>query len=212
MKRHTLARFILTMAILVMAMHPVYAGAITINFDTFPNSTPVPSGTIITTQYLSLGVSFASTAGGPQAVVGLGEASSAPNFLIGNPSSFAPIVMDLTTPLNGPLGVTLISVGDAVVTATALANDLTTVLDVVSVTNPGTGVGLNNKDPITLTGAGIARVRFAITQSFPGDGFGIDDVQLASPVPEPHSWVLMFSGCAFFLVAARWRKRAMRAG
>src|SRR5262249_41111164 len=43
--------------------------------------------------------------------------------------------------------------------------------------HPGTGVGLNNHDAVTLRGAGIAQVRFAITQPATGDGFGIDDVR-----------------------------------
>jgi hypothetical protein len=210
------------MAVLVIAMHSVYADAITINFDTFPDSTPVPPGTIITTQYLSLGVSFSSTAGGPQAV-GPVEASSAPNFLIGNPSSFAPIIMDLTTPFSGTLGVTLISVGDGVATATALASDLTTVLDVVSVTNSGTGVGLNNKDPITLTGAGIIQVRFEITQPVTGvDGFGIDDVNInpttppvdtptpTTPIPEPSTYLLFATGLAS-LLGYGWRRKKITA-
>jgi hypothetical protein len=90
-------------------------------------------------------------------------ASSLPNHLNGYPDSFQPILMDLVGENADSIGVTLLSVGDAVVTATAYGSDLTTVLDSVSVSNPGTGVGWYNKDRITLTGPGIARVRFEIT-------------------------------------------------
>src|SRR5262249_31399451 len=56
--------------------------------------------------------------------------------------------------------------------------------------NPGTGVGLGNKNPIQLTGPGIARVRFEITQPFPGgDGFGIDDVSFLGP-PNPYQYTV----------------------
>src|SRR5438132_11254896 len=113
-----------------------FSYAITINFDTLPDSTPVANGTIIQNQYLPFGVTFSSIAGGPIAGSFSGEAVSPPNFLVGNPDSFQPIVMDLTTPIF-KVGVTLISVGDSTVTATAFAIDFSTVLDIVAVTNPG---------------------------------------------------------------------------
>ena len=110
-------------------------------------------------------------------------ASSLPNHLNGYPDSFQPILMDLVGENADSIGVTLLSVGDAVVTATAYGSDLTTVLDSVSVSNPGTGVGWYNKDRITLTGPGIARVRFEITTPYPGDGFGIDDLSVYKSYP-----------------------------
>jgi hypothetical protein len=157
-----------------------------INFDTFPNGAAVPNGTIITTQYAtSCGVTFSSTGGGPQAIIGSGAASSLPNFLIGNPNSFFPIVMDFANPFTGKIRVTLIGVGETVVTATALATDLVTVVDSVSVTNPGTGDGVNNNNPVVLFGAGIARVQVAITTPFDEDDFGIDDVALIAVSAAP---------------------------
>src|SRR5207245_3559792 len=105
-----------------------------------------------------------------------------PNILAGlDPPTQAglfPIEMDFVAPFTNSVGVTLISVGDGTVTATAFASDLVTVVDTVSVTHGvDAGVGLGNKDPITLRGPGIARVRFEIVQTGPVlDGFGIDDV------------------------------------
>jgi hypothetical protein len=179
------------------------ASAATINFDIFPDGSPVASGTIITDQYLSLGASFDSVSGGPIAAVGLGEASSPPNFLAGNPDTFQPILVDFTNTVPR-VGVTLISVGDATVTATAYDNSLVNVLDAVSVTNLGTGVGMNNKDPIELFGPGIARVQFEITQPFPGDGFGIDDLTI---VPLPGAIVLLGSGIIGLIGYRRYRRR-----
>jgi hypothetical protein len=140
-----------------------------INFDQLPGGGMVPA--VLTNEYP--GVTFSSTSGGP--AISSGEASSAPNFLIGNPSSLEPIIMDLSTPAM-EVKVTLISVGDATVTATAY-DKASTIVDTTSVSNPGTGNGLNNHNPIRLASpSGIARVRFEITKPGGGDGFGIDDV------------------------------------
>ena len=177
----------LLIAVLVLTLHLGTATAddVTIDFDTFPDSSSVPAGTVITTQYASLGVTFSSTApaGGPTAVSD-NEASSPPNHLSGlDPNTGAglfPIVMDLAGPLPSIVKVTLVSVGSATVTATAFANDLVTVLDTKSVTHgPGAGNGFGNLDPIALAGVGIARVRFETTQQVV-DGFGIDDVVLSA--------------------------------
>ena len=176
-----------SLTLLGLVLAPALHAAVIIDFDTFPDSSIVPNGTIITTQYLPLGVTFSSVVGGPVAGFLSGEAASLPNFLFGNPDSLQSMWMDFTT-TQPSVGVTLISVGDGIVTATAYAADLTTVLDAVSVTHPGTGVGFNNKDPITLNGPSIARVAFTIVQTgTPLDGFGIDDVAI---VPEPSSAVL----------------------
>jgi hypothetical protein len=146
-----------------------------IDFDTWPDGGTIASGTFIDLQYP--GVTFASTSCGGAQIYSDGEASSPPNFLIGSPGSFDPIVMDLTTAVS-QVGVTLISVGASTVTATAYDATGATVIDSISVTHPGTGTGFGAHDPITLSGAGIARVVFAITTPYPGDGFGIDDVTL----------------------------------
>ncbi|MBI4446572.1 MAG: Ig-like domain repeat protein [Acidobacteria bacterium] len=170
-----------------------------IGFDQFPDRSAVDGtapngsafpGTMISTQYAGFGAIFPSFGGGPIATVGLGEASSSPNFLVGGDLiSFGPLIVDIVDRTTGArseanrIKVTLISVGDMVLTTTALAADLTTVLDSVSASNPGTGVGLNNKDPIVLTGPGIARVKFTITSPAPDDGFGIDDLYIEFKAP-----------------------------
>jgi hypothetical protein len=147
----------------------------TINFDTWPDGGMVAAGTLI--QYQYPGVVFSSSACGGGVINDDGEASSAPNFLVGNPGSFQPIVMDLASPAS-QVGVTLISVGSATVTATAYDATLTNVLDSKSVTHPGAGTGFGAHDPVTLSGTGIVRVVIAITTAYPGDGYGIDDVTL----------------------------------
>ena len=170
---------------------PERLDAQTINFDTFPDGSSVTSGTFITNQYASFNAIFSSTApGGAKADPLFGEPASPPNFLYGqDPITLAglyPIVIDFISPILG-LDLTLISVGDSTVTATAYASDLTTILDTVSLSHPGTGVGFGAADPITLDGPSlpsISRVTIEITQLVSGDGFGIDDVSI-HPVPEP---------------------------
>lgn len=208
MKEIILTCAIVLICLATMAFSIASADASTINFDTFPDGTAVPSSTVITTQYLPLGATFSSTSGGPIAGVFLNEASSFPNFLAGNPNSFQPIIMDLVVPPIESLDVTLISVGDAIVTATALASDLVTILDTVLVTNPGTGVGLGNNDRITLSAVGISRVRFEITEPFSGDGFGIDDVTF-TPVPAPSTMLLLATGL-LGIFGYRRRRRTSR--
>src|ERR1051325_7363490 len=166
------------------------AHATVINFDTFPNSAPVPDTTVILAQYAALGVAFPSpaAAGGPPAAVLVGEASSAPNGLYGlqGGAGLAPITIDFASPLSSSVSMVLLSVGDATVTATAYASDLSTVIDSVSLTHgPSAGNGFGNQDPITLNGPGITRVFVRITATGPvQDGFGIDDLGF-DPVPAP---------------------------
>jgi len=196
---------------------PQLSNAVTINFDTFPDSTIVPNGTVITTQYLPVGVTFSSSAlgGAPSAGVFAGEASSSPNMLVG---SFAGavglynIIMDFT-PAASPNAVSLnlISVGTGIVTANAYASDLVTLLATVSVTHGlGAGNGFGNVDPITLSGIGIARVVFDITQTTGViDGYGIDDVVFTpANAPEPSSAALATVGMSALLFFRRGRTTA----
>jgi hypothetical protein len=145
----------------------------TIDFDTWPgDGGAIAAGTLLSNQIP--GVTFSSSACGGATVDSDGEASSPPNFLVGNPGSFSPIVMDLAAPV-ARVGATLVSVGSATVTATAYAAG-GGVVATTSVTNPGAGTGFGLHNPVVLTGAGIVRVVFAITVAYPGDGFGVDDI------------------------------------
>jgi hypothetical protein len=200
---HLSNRCLTALLVGVTVVGSAIAHATTINFDAVPNNT------IITTQYAPLGAVFSSTSGGPRAtyIVDVpGEASSLPNFLVGMLDPFQPIIMDFVLPPTGPIGATLISVGDNIVTATAYASDLTTVLDSISVTNPGTGAGAYQSDPITLNGNGVARVVFAISLLRNlNDGFGIDDVTFTT-VPEPCGLALLAAGALGFSAIA-WRRQ-----
>jgi hypothetical protein len=153
-----------------------------INFDVWPDGRPIPGETHVTSQFP--GVVFSSNdCSGPETYSD-GEATSPPNFLVGYPLrenvGVSPIAMDFFTPAS-KVGVTLISVGDSTVTATAYDKTLSTVAT-ISVTHPGTGAGAGARDPIMLSGdAGIVRVTVVTTKRWPppnglGDGFGIDDV------------------------------------
>src|SRR5262249_24083102 len=94
------------------------ARSATINFDTFPDGSPVPNHAVISTQYASLGVIFSSpnSNGAPTASVGVGEASSPPNGLWGldefsSVGSILPIEMNFTACFPTNVQVTLLSVG-----------------------------------------------------------------------------------------------------
>ena len=193
---------------------PQFSNATTIDFDTFPGGAVVPDNTVITTQYLPVGVTFSSgvSGGAPSAGVFASEASSSPNMLVG---SFAGavglynIIMDFT-PAASPntINVDLISIGTGIVTVNAFASDHLTLLDTVSVTHGLlAGNGFGNKDTITLNGLGISRVVFDITQTTAViDGYGIDNVVFS--VPEPNLAALATVGMSALLYFRRGRKAA----
>jgi hypothetical protein len=199
-------------ALAALPISSARASPVIVDFDTFPGGAVVPSNTLITTHYSSVGVLFSSPApAGGAVTLANGEASSGPNFLVGfdagGNAGLHPITMDFTSALASAVNVTLISVGCGTVTATAYASDLATVLDTVSVTHgPLAGVGFGNHDPITLTmgaGTGIARINFSILQNGPVvDGFGIDDVVFTA-IPAPGAAALLGLGG---LVAIRRRR------
>jgi PEP-CTERM motif-containing protein len=222
MKPVQIRRMKVCVAAFALATIFLYAGAaqaVIINFDTLLDNSPVVNGTLITHQYAPY-VTFASPApaGGPIAGAFASESSSPPNVLLGlDPSSgggFFPIVMTFEPSFStDSVAVTLISVGSATVTATAFAKDQVTVLDTESVTHgDAAGVGLGNKDPIILTGAGIGSLRFEITKNgVVPDGFAIDDVVFSAlVVPEPSSSLALFAGlfaCSIYV----WRRKRSRA-
>jgi hypothetical protein len=195
------------------------AQAVVINFDTLPNGTAVANKTAIGNQYADYHVSFTSSAPGglPTAGVFAGEATSPPNVLQGvtpgQSGGLFTIEMDFVGAFaTSQVSATLISVGNATVTATAFAADGTTVIDAVDVTHgPGAGVGLNNHDPITLKGKGIERVTFAITKTGAvPDGFGVDDISFVPAplaVPEPASALALVAGGIAAVGYGRLRRR-----
>lgn len=158
-----------------------------INFDTFPNGSPVFCCSEISNQFQSQGAIFSSQFGAAK-IFSNGEASSPPNGIAGLFSTFENLFIDIVDPITGApttaarVDLTLISVGHALITVNALASDGVTILDTVSVSNPFPGPqnGLNNKDPVSLTGPGIARVEMLFTIPAPNDGVGIDDVVIFS--------------------------------
>ncbi len=156
------------------------AANLTINFD------DLPAGTFVTNQYAALGVTFSSP-GGALASPFVGEASSQPNYLVGlDPSTQAglfPISADFATDVSS-VSVTLISVGNATVTAKAFARS-GSVLESIDVTNgPDSGNGFGRHNPIILREPGIARVAFAISKTGAVlDGFGLDDFAWSTADP-----------------------------
>lgn len=159
----------------------------TIDFETYPDGSTVFCCPLITDQFQSQGAIFSSDFGEAK-IFSNGEASSPPNALSGKFSTFEDLFIDIVDPITGNpttaarVDLTLISVGHALITVNALASDGVTIIDSVSVTNPlpGPQNGLNNKDPVSLIGPGIARVEILFTIPVFPDGIGFDDVVIFS--------------------------------
>ncbi|MFC1505543.1 hypothetical protein ACFLQ6_00575 [Thermoproteota archaeon] len=175
----------------------VSASETCIDFDTYPDASAIPAGTIIQNQYQSLGVIFDS--GG--VAWSTDEAVSYPNFIVGSPAAYPPSAPGAIYPItfhfedpstNTPavtesVSFTLISVGWAEVTYTA-KNRFGAILHADSITYFGSTTvpehGLNQKDPVTISSVGpIHAVDISITRIHPiswaprwQDGIGIDDL------------------------------------
>ncbi|MFT5352995.1 MAG: hypothetical protein ACI9KE_000192 [Polyangiales bacterium] len=144
----------------------------TVNFDTFPDGTAVPRGTVITNQYP--GVAFSTDDGvcvaerfarlsRPHAL----HCDSSLGIARGNVSLVFGLVMqriDLVAQGVGGNGLTLTALNAAGVT-------------VDSETIVGTGTGAGASDPVSLTGVGIIRVEIAQPINISTDGYAIDDLE-----------------------------------
>lgn len=212
MRTQFLHQAALLAALAVLPIGTAAAFPVIIDFDTLPGGGSPAPGTVISTQYSSLGVTFSSPTApaGGATIFANGEASSGSNALTGlepGQGGLHTIYMVFTSTLASSVDVTLISVGCGTTYAVAYAADRFTVLDSVSITHgPSSGNGFGNHDPITLTmgsGSGIGMVAFWITQNGPvTDGYGIDDIGFTL-VPAPGAAALLGLGG---LAASRRRR------
>jgi len=187
-----LRRIIVLIVFLVLLLIPVgtqQAFATTIDFDTFPDGTPVPDSTRITDQYATCGVKLFTTEvpEGPQAFSFSAVGGSPPNQLgadgpPGNPAFTHSIGVQFVSPVS-QASIIAIDVGfnGLILEAFNSANVLVDSVQVINPTNPP-----NQADLMTISGSDI--VDLLIRQVTPGgkqgiiiDGYNIDDLQFPGP-------------------------------
>jgi hypothetical protein len=151
-----------------------------IDFETFPDATPIPAGTRLTTQFLPAGVSLFTTTDplGPQIIQFGLPGQSGLNTLggVGGNHDFSqPIGIEFASPVS-KVSILALDVGEDGLIMEAF-NAANVLVDSDSVTNLGAGVG--EIDTLTVLGSGITKVTIReITFNDPGiDGHAIDDLR-----------------------------------
>ena len=192
-------RLLAAVAIVTGTVH-----ATTINFDVLPGGGAIASGTVLTTQYLSLGVTFTGFEDGVEFAPEIRSQqfisvpNSLPNYLTNFhhfPSTAAPDRLDEIR-MTFATGVTNVQM----VLNTAGTNDITfaiynTVGTLLStVTRSGSGA---SNVAITLPGTNVGRISaFQPTDTW---WYSIDDLQfdqVQAGVPEPTTMTCLFAGLA----------------
>ena len=183
---------IVLIVFLVLLLIPVgtqQAFATTIDFDTFPDGTPVPDRTRITDQYASCGVKLFTTEvpEGPQTFSFSLVGGSPPNQLgadgtSGNPEFTHSIGVQFVSPVS-QASITALDVdfNGLILEAFNSAGDLVNSVEVINPNDFAIQVDL-----MTVSGSGI--VDLLIRQVTPGgrigfliDGYNIDDLQFPGP-------------------------------
>ncbi len=145
--------------------------SITVNFD------ELSTGLFDPHQYLNQGITITSNGTTPN-VWSTTEASSVPNFLVGQ-SSFSPIDVAFTYPTTVE-SVTVISAGHSTVTVTTF-DEAGAILETYAVSNPdGPANGQDNRDIVTFVASqSTTLLTFVSDISSSVDGFGIDDLVIS---------------------------------
>ncbi len=165
---------------------PASNGETLIDFETFPDNTPIPSLTRITTQFAPSGVSLFTTTdpGGPQ-VIGAGlPGQSGVNILAGFPhilAAISPIGIEFTGCVTD-VSILGLDVGGNGLILEAF-NGANVLVDSDSVTNAGLGIG--DVDTLSVSGSEIVRVDIRqITSAIASDGYVIDDLRFTHCMKE----------------------------
>jgi hypothetical protein len=183
------------------------AGAVLIDFETFPDSTPVPGGTEITNQYQSEGVVFSSVpSGGASLVTNIidfvpttsGSNSLAPGGPA--PQNGGTLILDFVVPVTS---VGSFFVDDQFPVQVTAFDSLSNIVGTDA--SDGTIVGFDSW--LIASAGGISRVELVGGYFSPTspDGWAIDDLAF-EPIPEPNAAVLF--GVGSLVVAAVMRRRA----
>jgi len=154
--------------LLLLSLGSQQAFATTIDFDTFPDGTPVPDSTRITDQYVSCGVKFTTEIPeGPRAFSFSAFGGSPPNQLgangtTGNPAFTHSIGVQFVSPVS-QASINAIDVGfnGLILEAFNSTNVLVDSVQVINPTNPP-----NQVDLMTISGSDI--VDLLIRQVTPG--------------------------------------------
>lgn len=180
----------LVFSVLLFSVGLEQAYATTIDFDTFPDGTPVPSLTRITNQYVSCGVALFTTEvpEGPQAF-GFSQAGvSPPNQLgadgpnagtpAGNPAFTHSIGLQFVSPVTDA-SINAIDVDHAGLILEAFDSG-NVLVDSVQIVNaaPVTQMSVSGNDITSLV---IRQITPAAQQGFLIDGYNIDDLQFTGP-------------------------------
>ena len=192
-------------AICALPVQATSASSVLIDFETFPNGTPVACGTEITNQYASLGVLFSST----NTSAGAAMITNILDF-VATPSPTTLLAPGGPAPNNG--GTLVLEFPGLVSEAGSFFIDDQIPVQVTAFDQTNTVVGMTASDGsnqgfdawMLAHPPGIARVELA--GGFFGantpDGWGIDDLQFVR-IPEPGAILLALLSVGLLLAKVR---------
>ena len=173
---------LVALAVLFGATAQEAAGAVLIDFETFPDGCRIPGGTRITDQFAPLGVAtFATTDPAGPRIIQFGlTGQSGINALAGSPDFFQPITILFSAPVV-EASILALDVGEAGLILEGF-NSQSILVDSMSVTHPGDGTG--QFDTLAVVGDDIVQlVVRQITPGLGGDGYAIDDLRFSDNAP-----------------------------
>lgn len=195
-------------AVAAMAAFAGNASASLIDFETFPDGSPVPNGTLITNQYASLGVSgfFTTAPDGPQVLETALTGQSGSRTLGGRGGAFdfvQPITITFSAPMSSA-SILALDVGEAGLILEAFLG--ATRVDSTMVVGAGRGLGIGYAETMSVSHPGgfdSLTIRQALDGVPYGDGYLVDDLNFTT-VPGPG--VVSVAGLGL-LAATRRRRR-----
>ena len=158
------------------AATPAAVGEVLIDFETFPDTTPIPDGALINTQFVPVGVDLVTSSGGDPSIIQIFLAGqSGVNVLVPFGTFSNPIGFEFAG-CNTDVSILALDIGfDGLILEAFNAGNV--LVDSDSFTDP-TGLGLGNVNTLSVSGNNIVRIN--IQQIIPGsngDGYAIDDLR-----------------------------------
>jgi hypothetical protein len=152
-----------------------------IDFETYPDGSPVNPGAAITNQYSGIGATFSSNGGPVTATNGVSadpETPTEPNYVVGTPDYLQPMQIILNEPSEN-VSVQLIGIGNSSVTVSAYDSS-GNLLESQAINNPGLGNGVGQIDYIKFNSNNVSRINMDFSAVDPLDGVGLDDLAFCS--------------------------------